>query len=238
MRRAPRLLAADSATLHRGVIGLPHCTLRPWSTPKLCGSRSNYDDANDAFRALVKAHPKNPDYRVRWGRLFLERFNPATPPTCFKEALEIKKDHAGALLGLALVAADGFESQGRRARRKGAEGRSEAGRSARAAGAPGARRQQSEKARSRKPTRRSQFRRKRWTPWPSSPPSTGWTTSPTRPWIGRILAHQSALRRGLRDRRRTSSSSTAATTKAFASTARLSSSSRICGARARSSAST
>src|SRR5579884_3991215 len=34
-----------------------------------------YQEANDAFRAAVKQFPKNADYRVRWGRLFLERFN-------------------------------------------------------------------------------------------------------------------------------------------------------------------
>jgi tetratricopeptide (TPR) repeat protein len=48
---------------------------------------------------------------VRWGRLFLERFNKAEAANLFQEALEIKKDHAGALLGLALVAADGFEGK-------------------------------------------------------------------------------------------------------------------------------
>src|SRR5713101_1569049 len=70
-----------------------------------------YDAANQAFRDLVKAHPKNPDYRVRWGRLFLDRFNPAEAAKLFGEALVIKKDHPGALLGLALVAADGFEAK-------------------------------------------------------------------------------------------------------------------------------
>ena len=37
--------------------------------------QQQYEAANAEFRALVAAHPKNPDYRVRWGRLFLERFN-------------------------------------------------------------------------------------------------------------------------------------------------------------------
>ena len=71
----------------------------------------NYDAANTAFRDLVKTHPKNADYRVRWGRLFLERFNPAEAAKLFGEAITIKKDHPGALLGLALVAADGFEAK-------------------------------------------------------------------------------------------------------------------------------
>jgi len=70
-----------------------------------------YNEANDVFRALEKAHPKNPDIKVRWGRLLLERFNPGEATDLFREALELKKDHPGALLGLALVAADSFESR-------------------------------------------------------------------------------------------------------------------------------
>jgi cellulose synthase operon protein C len=71
----------------------------------------DYQAANNAFRDLVKAYPKNPDYRVRWGRLFLERFNSEEAAKLFEEALAIRKDHPGALLGLALVAADGFEGK-------------------------------------------------------------------------------------------------------------------------------
>lgn len=70
-----------------------------------------YQQANAAFRALVKAHPDNPDYKARWGRLFLERFNREEAANLFQEALAIRKSHPGALLGLALVAADGFDSK-------------------------------------------------------------------------------------------------------------------------------
>ena len=70
-----------------------------------------YDDANATFRTLVGQHPENPDYKVRWGRLLLERFNKNDSTDLFNEALKIKKDHAGALLGLALVAAEDFEDQ-------------------------------------------------------------------------------------------------------------------------------
>ena len=73
--------------------------------------QQQYEAANSEFRALVAAHPKNPDYRVRWGRLFLERFNAADAAKLFQEALEIKKDHPGALLGLALVAAEDFQGK-------------------------------------------------------------------------------------------------------------------------------
>jgi len=68
-----------------------------------------YVEANDAFRALVKAQPKNPDHRVRWGRLYLDRSQPNDAAALFAEALELKQDHAGALLGLALVASNSFE---------------------------------------------------------------------------------------------------------------------------------
>lgn len=71
--------------------------------------QARYQEANDAFRAAVEAHPKNPDYRVRWGRFLLARFNAGDAEGLFKEALELKANHAGALLGMALVAAEGFE---------------------------------------------------------------------------------------------------------------------------------
>lgn len=70
-----------------------------------------YKDAGTVFEALVKRDAKNADYKVRYGRLLLERFNSEQAAGLFQEALEIKKDHAGALLGMALVAAEGFESK-------------------------------------------------------------------------------------------------------------------------------
>jgi len=70
-----------------------------------------YQEANDEFRNAVARDPKNPDYRVRWGRLYLDRMQPGDAITLFREALEINDDHAGAILGMALVAAEGFESQ-------------------------------------------------------------------------------------------------------------------------------
>ena len=35
----------------------------------------DYAGANNTFRALVAKDDKNPEYRVRWGRLLLERFD-------------------------------------------------------------------------------------------------------------------------------------------------------------------
>jgi tetratricopeptide (TPR) repeat protein len=71
----------------------------------------NYEEANNVFRALVAANPKNAEYRVRWGRLFLERFNRVDSAALFQEALAIQKDNAGALLGMALVAAENYENR-------------------------------------------------------------------------------------------------------------------------------
>jgi tetratricopeptide (TPR) repeat protein len=68
-----------------------------------------YKEANDEFRAAVERNPKNATLRVRWGRFFLERFNKAEAAQLFEEALELEPNNAGALLGLALVASDGFE---------------------------------------------------------------------------------------------------------------------------------
>jgi tetratricopeptide (TPR) repeat protein len=67
-----------------------------------------YQEANDQFKALIKQEPKNALYRVRWGLLFLERFNANEAGNLFNEALEIDKDNAQAYLGLARVAAEGF----------------------------------------------------------------------------------------------------------------------------------
>jgi tetratricopeptide (TPR) repeat protein len=70
-----------------------------------------YDESKNVFEALIAAHPRNAEYRVRFGRLFLERFNGPEAAKLFNEALEIEPKQAGALLGLALVAAEGFEAQ-------------------------------------------------------------------------------------------------------------------------------
>ena len=70
-----------------------------------------YQEANEQFKALVKQEPKNALYRVRWGLLFLERFNPAEAGNLFNEALEIDKDNAQAYLGLARVSAENFSGK-------------------------------------------------------------------------------------------------------------------------------
>ena len=70
-----------------------------------------FKEANEVFKQLEAKYPKNPDYKVRWGRMMLDHAQPTDAQDLFGEALEIKKDHAGALLGLALVAAENFEAR-------------------------------------------------------------------------------------------------------------------------------
>ncbi|MCU1237810.1 MAG: Tetratricopeptide 2 repeat protein [Candidatus Solibacter sp.] len=70
-----------------------------------------FKEANEVFKALEAREPKNPDYKVRWGRMMLEHAQPTDAADLFKEALEIKKDHAGALMGMALVSAENFEAR-------------------------------------------------------------------------------------------------------------------------------
>jgi len=65
-----------------------------------------YQDANAVFRDLVAREPRNPVIRVRWGRLFLEHWQADEADRLFNEALELKPNDAGALLGKALVAAE------------------------------------------------------------------------------------------------------------------------------------
>jgi tetratricopeptide (TPR) repeat protein len=86
------------------------------SAPTLAGAESlwkqhRYEDAKNAFEALLKAHPRNAEYRVRFGQLFLERFNAPEAAKLFNEALEINPKQADAFLGQAQIAADNFEAQ-------------------------------------------------------------------------------------------------------------------------------
>jgi tetratricopeptide (TPR) repeat protein len=80
-----------------------------------------FKEANEVFKALETKEPKNPDYKVRWGRMMLDHAQPTDAEDLFGEALEIKKDHAGALLGMALVLADGFDTRAAELARKALE---------------------------------------------------------------------------------------------------------------------
>ena len=70
-----------------------------------------YKPANEMFRKAVDARPKDPELRVRWGRLYLDHFQKTEAAGLFEEALAIKENYPPALLGLALVASTSFEEK-------------------------------------------------------------------------------------------------------------------------------
>ncbi len=72
---------------------------------------NNADAANNFFRAAVKAQPKNPEPRVRWGRFYLERNKREDAAALFEEALGVQPDYPPALIGMALVAAGSFDAK-------------------------------------------------------------------------------------------------------------------------------
>jgi cellulose synthase operon protein C len=80
-----------------------------------------YKEANDQFREVIKQNPKNADYRVRWGHLFLERFNSQDAQGLFEEALKIDKDNAQAYLGISQVETEGFSKGAVEAAQKAAD---------------------------------------------------------------------------------------------------------------------
>jgi tetratricopeptide (TPR) repeat protein len=68
-----------------------------------------YFDSNEVFKKLQGRYANDPDFKVKWGMLFLDNDQPADAEGLFKEALQLKNDHAGALLGMGLVAAERFD---------------------------------------------------------------------------------------------------------------------------------
>ena len=72
---------------------------------------ADYDAANSGFRAAVAQADGTALYRTRWGELLHERFNDTDAAGLFKEALQRDHGDAQALLGLARVSADGFDTQ-------------------------------------------------------------------------------------------------------------------------------
>jgi len=91
-----------------GVVALSAQTLD--QAEKLWQAR-RFKEANEIFLALVAKEPKNPDYKARFGRMAMDHTEPDYAEELFTQALEIKKDHAGALMGMALLAAADFEAR-------------------------------------------------------------------------------------------------------------------------------
>src|SRR5579859_6253865 len=95
---------AEAKTCHLALLDSPD----PYVRAEGLWGLERYDDANDQFKMAVAAQPKNAHIRVRWGRLFLERFNKAEAEKLFHEALDIDDKSAEANLGLALTEAGGY----------------------------------------------------------------------------------------------------------------------------------
>jgi cellulose synthase operon protein C len=71
----------------------------------------NFKSANDLFRDAVKAKPKDPALRVRWGYLYLDHWQPETAGDLFNEAMQIDEKYVPALIGLAELAAEGYSTR-------------------------------------------------------------------------------------------------------------------------------
>ena len=72
----------------------------------------NFTDANEIFRTLVQQNPDRLDYKVRWGRMFMDhgaQEDIGNATDLFREVLAVDKNNAGALLGMATIAADVYD---------------------------------------------------------------------------------------------------------------------------------
>lgn len=78
----------------------------------------DFEGANNEFKALAGANPTNPDYKVRWGQLFQERFNAEEAGKLYQEALVINPKHARAMLGLAEIAAERYDPKAKDSAKK------------------------------------------------------------------------------------------------------------------------
>ena len=67
--------------------------------------------ANQFFQAALKEYPQDAPVRVRWGELFIATHQNNEAVKLFQEALELDEKYTPALVGLAKVAAGGFEEK-------------------------------------------------------------------------------------------------------------------------------
>jgi tetratricopeptide (TPR) repeat protein len=112
----PAALACE-ALRHKGDAGYKACyqRLTTANDPAVQGEgwwgTGDYRSANDAFRAALKLRPKDPAPRVRWGRMYLDHWQAGEAKELFAEAVGLQADYPPALLGMALVAGEQFESE-------------------------------------------------------------------------------------------------------------------------------
>jgi len=70
-----------------------------------------FEDANLEFRAAEKHTPSSAPLKTEWGLLFLEHYQPGDAAKLFTEAITADGNFAPAYLGLARVAAQGFDQR-------------------------------------------------------------------------------------------------------------------------------
>jgi tetratricopeptide (TPR) repeat protein len=118
--RAPALVACDRFAYRGARAEARACfqkLLAENADPRIKGdaARATGDvrAANAFFQEALKQYPMDAPLRVRWGELFLATHQNNEAIKLFNEALEIDAAYAPAKLGLAKVAAGGFEEKAR-----------------------------------------------------------------------------------------------------------------------------
>jgi tetratricopeptide (TPR) repeat protein len=69
-----------------------------------------FKEANDTYRDATTSAPENSRLKSEWGWLMLEKHNPGDAGGLFEEALEANPNETRALLGMAMMAADRWDS--------------------------------------------------------------------------------------------------------------------------------
>jgi len=92
-----------------------------WYRAEAAWASGRFDEARNLFQQALSANPGSAEIRVRSGRLYLERFNKSEASKLFGEALKINEKDAGALMGMALLSAEGFSSKAEDYAKKAAE---------------------------------------------------------------------------------------------------------------------
>lgn len=80
-----------------------------WTQAEGFWGLGDFKASNEAFRAALRTRGTDPEVRVRWGLMLLERFNTTDSGDLFSEAIKLKSGYAPALLGIALAAAESFD---------------------------------------------------------------------------------------------------------------------------------
>ncbi len=118
--RAPALVACDRLAYRGARAEARACfqkLLAESTDPRIKGdaARASGDvrAANGFFQEALKQYPMDAPLRVRWGELFLATHQNNEAIKLFNEALELDEGYAPAKLGLAKIAAGGFEEKAR-----------------------------------------------------------------------------------------------------------------------------